>query len=101
MSIEAYSKTTLELSKFKALNITTHVVTTMISRLSVIIIAALFALVLNIGIALWLGELLGKNYYGFFIVALFYLIAAIVLHFFLHNWIKKPVSDLIITQALQ
>jgi phosphoglycerol transferase MdoB-like AlkP superfamily enzyme len=99
--VEAYSKTTLELSKLKALNTTTHVVTTMISRLSVIIMLALFALVLNIGIALWLGELLGKNYYGFFIVALFYLIAAIVLHFFLHNWIKKPVSDLIITQALQ
>ncbi len=99
--VEAYSKTTLELSKLKALNTTTHVVTTMISRLSVVIMLALFALVLNIGIALWLGELLGKNYYGFFIVALFYLIAAIVLHFFLHNWIKKPVSDLIITQALQ
>jgi ABC-type transport system involved in cytochrome bd biosynthesis fused ATPase/permease subunit len=61
----------------------------------------LFALVLNIGIALWLGELLGKNYYGFFIVAVFYLLSAIVLHFFLHNWIKKPVSNLIITQALQ
>ncbi len=99
--VEAYSKTTLELSKLKALNTTTHVVTTMISRLSVVIMLALFALVLNIGIALWLGELLGKNYYGFFIVALFYPIAAIVLHFFLHNWIKKPVSDLIITQALQ
>jgi fatty acid desaturase len=99
--VEAYSKTTIELSKLKALNTTTHVVTTMISRLSVIIMLALFALVMNIGIALWLGELLGKNYYGFFIVAVFYLVAGIVLHFFLHNWIKKPISDLIITQALQ
>lgn len=99
--VETYSKTTLELSKLKALNTTTHVVTTMISRLSVIIMLALFALVMNIGIALWLGELLGKNYYGFFIVAVFYLVAGIVLHFFLHNWIKKPISDLIITQALQ
>ncbi|MGE0638592.1 MAG: hypothetical protein AB7G44_06215 [Bacteroidia bacterium] len=99
--VETYSKTTIELSKLKALNTTTHVVTTLISRLSVIIMLALFALVMNIGIALWLGELLGKNYYGFFIVAAFYLIAGIVLHFFLHNWIKKPVSDLIITQALR
>jgi fatty acid desaturase len=99
--VETYSKTTIELSKLKALNTTTHVVTTLISRLSVIIMLALFALVMNIGIALWLGELLGKNYYGFFIVAAFYLIAGIVLHFFLHNWIKKPISDLIITQALR
>jgi hypothetical protein len=62
---------------------------------------AMFALVLNIGVALWLGELLGKNYYGFFIVAAFYLFTGMVLHFFLHNWIKKPVSNLIITQVLQ
>jgi fatty acid desaturase len=86
--VETYSKTTIELSKLKALNTTTHVVTTMISRFSVIIMLALFALVMNIGIALWLGELLGKNYYGFFIVAAFYLVAGIVLHFFLHNWKK-------------
>lgn len=99
--VEAYTKTTIELSKLKALNTTTHVTTTLISRLSVIIMLSLFALVMNIGIALWLGELLGKNYYGFFIVAAFYLVAGIVLHFFLHNWIKKPVSDLIITQALK
>ncbi len=99
--VETYSKTTLELSKLKALNTTTHVVTTLISRLSVIIMLALFALVMNIGIALWLGELLGKNYYGFFIVAAFYLVSGLVLHFFLHNWIRKPISDLIITQALQ
>jgi hypothetical protein len=98
---EAFGKTTIELTKLKALETTTVVATALIWRLSVIIMFSLFALVLNIGIALWLGEWLGKSYYGFFIVAGFYLTAGIVLHFFLHNWIKKPVSDLIITQALQ
>jgi hypothetical protein len=73
----------------------------LVPRLSVIIMISLFALVLNIGIALLLGELLGKSYYGFFIVAGFYLVAGIILHFFLHKWIKKPISDLIIKQALQ
>jgi hypothetical protein len=62
---------------------------------------SMFALVLNLGVALWLGELLGKSYYGFFIVAAFYLLAGLVLHFFLQRWIRKPISDLIITQALQ
>jgi len=98
---EAYTKTSIELAKLKGLETTTHVVTTMMWRGSVIAMLTLFVLVLNIGIALWLGELLGKNYYGFFIVAGFYLLSGIVLHFFLHNWIKKPVSNLIITQALQ
>ena len=98
---EVYTKTSIELAKLKGLETTTLVVTTMMWRMSVVVMLSLFALVLNIGIALWLGELLGKSYFGFFIVAGFYLLAAIVLHFFLHNWIKKPVSELIITQALQ
>ena len=98
---EAYGKTTLELAKLKGLETTTLIATAVIWRLSVIIVLFMFSLVLNVGIALWLGELLGKLYYGFFIVAGFYLLAGIILHFFLYNWIKKPVSDLIISQALQ
>lgn len=98
---ETYAKTTYELSKLKSLETSTRVATSLISRLSVIIMFSLFALVLNIGVALLLGELLGKSYYGFFIVAAFYLVAGIVFHLFLLKWIKKPLSDLIITQALQ
>ncbi|HLP51998.1 MAG TPA: phage holin family protein [Chitinophagales bacterium] len=98
---EAYTKTSIELAKLKALEAATQIVTTMIWRLSVIVTLSLFALVFNIGVALWLGEVLGKSYYGFFIVAGFYLLTGVVLHFFLRSWIKKPVSDLIITQALQ
>ena len=98
---EEYIKTTFELSKLKALETTTSIATSLIAKLTVILMIALFALVMNMGIALWLGEMLGKSYYGFFIVAVFYLIAGIVLHFFLHKWIKKPLSDLIINQALK
>ncbi len=99
--VETYAKTSYELAKLKSLNAATEVSTSLISRLSVIIMASLFVLIFNIGVALLLGELLGKNYYGFFIVAGFYLIASIVLHYFMYKWIKKPVSDSIILQALQ
>ncbi|MDZ4845864.1 MAG: hypothetical protein SH857_09970 [Chitinophagales bacterium] len=99
--VESYSKTSYELSKLKTVEMFTLVITELVSRLSAIIMLSLFALVLNIGIALMLGEMLGKSYYGFFIVAAFYLVGGIVLHFFLHKWIKKPVSELIITHALQ
>ncbi|WP_410960347.1 hypothetical protein, partial [Salmonella sp. SAL4431] len=33
-----------------------------------------FFTILNIGISLWIGELLGKTYYGFFAVSGFYLL---------------------------
>jgi hypothetical protein len=99
--VEVYGKTTYELSQLRLLETIINVLNTLVPRLSVIIMISLFALVLNIGIALLLGELLGRSYYGFFIVAGFYLIAAIVLHLLLHKWIKKPISELIIKQALQ
>ena len=98
---ETFGKTTYELSKLKALETTTVVASSIVARLSVVLMLSIFTLVFNIGVALYLGDLLGKSYYGFFIVAAFYLIAGIVLHFFLHKWIKKPLADLIISQALQ
>jgi membrane-associated HD superfamily phosphohydrolase len=98
---EAYSRTTYELSKLKLLETTNIVVTSVIARLSVIMMISMFSFVLSIAVALWLGDILGKSYYGFFIVAGFYFIAGIVLHLFLHRWVKKPISELIIKQALQ
>ncbi len=98
--IEAYSKTRLELSKLKAVETTAGLASTVISKGGVSIMLALFFIVFNIGIALWLGELFGKNYYGFFTIAAFYLVAGVLLHFFLPNFIRKPVSELIISQTL-
>jgi hypothetical protein len=98
---ELYGKTSYELSKLKSLEATTIIASTLLSRLGFIVMISLFALFLNIGIALLLGEALGRFYYGFFIVAVFYLIAGIVFYFFLYKWIKKPLSNLIITEVLQ
>ena len=98
---EEYGKTTFELSKLKLLETSTIVATSLIARLSTMLMIAMFSFVLSIAIALWLGDILGKAYYGFLIVAGFYLVAGIVLHFFLHAWVKKPISELIIKQALQ
>jgi len=99
--VEAFGRTTYELSKLKTLETTTQVVTTLIAKVSVVLVLSLFVLVFNIGLALVLGEVLGKLYYGFFIVAGFYLLVGIVLHYFLHRWLKRPITELIITQALR
>ena len=98
---EAYGKTTYELSKLKLLETSNTVITSLVARLSVVLMISMFTFVMTIAIALWLGEILGKAYYGFFIVAGFYLVVGIVLHFFLHRWVEKPISELIIKQALQ
>jgi len=98
---ELYGKTNYELTKLKSLETTTIIASAIVSRLVVIIVLAMFTIFLSIGIALMLGQALGKPYYGFLIVALFYLITGIVFHFFLNKWIKKPLSNLIITEVLQ
>jgi hypothetical protein len=99
--IELYGKTSYELSKLKSLEATTIIVSTLLSKLGFVVMLALFGLFLNVGIALMLGDVLGKSYYGFFIVAGFYLIAGVIFYFFLHRWIKKPISNLIITEVLK
>lgn len=98
--VENFGSISYELAKLKSLEVTTIVATSLISVLSVTVMVVLFTIVFNVGVALWLGDLLGKAYYGFFIVALFYLVVGLVLHFFLRRWIKGPISRLIIMEAL-
>ena len=98
--IEAYGKTTLELSKLKALDTTSTVMSSLVSRLIVFIVTTLFVVFLSIGVALYLGEMLEKPCYGFLIVAAFYLVAGTILHYSLDKWIKKPVSKLLGSQIL-
>jgi hypothetical protein len=95
--VEKYSKTSFELLKLKSLDKAADLTSTFTSRLFLAIVFSLFALTLNIAIALWLGDLLGKNYYGFLIVASFYGLTGIIL-FFIHPLIKERIRNSIITQ---
>ncbi len=99
--LEAYSKTSIELYKLKAIEKTAEVSSTLASGIAVITVASFFVLFINLGIAMWLGELLGKIYYGFFIVAGFYAFTTLLIYLFRKQWIKKPISNSIITQALK
>jgi hypothetical protein len=65
------------------------------------LLVASFLLFLNLGLALWLGEILGKPFYGFFVVAAFYVITGIVIHFFMHRWIKKLAGNYFIKHVLK
>ncbi|MCX6254062.1 MAG: hypothetical protein NTV31_06235 [Bacteroidia bacterium] len=96
-----YGKTSYELVKLKALDKTSDVVSSIVPHSVVLVIIVSFLLFLNLGLAFWLGELLGKTYLGFFVVAGFYGISAIVLHFFMHKWLKKVICNYIIKQVLK
>ena len=77
-----YGKTSFELLKLKTLDKTTDAISSAIPHSVVFVLIASFMLFLNLGLALWLGEILGKMFYGFFVVAGFYAVTAIVITFF-------------------
>lgn len=98
--VEGYGKTSLELAKLKAVQKLIPAATFATSQLIVISAFSLFALLFSIGIAMWLGDVLGKPWYGFLAVAGFYLLLGILFHFVLAKWLRKPVSRFIIKQTL-
>jgi fatty acid desaturase len=99
--VNEYGKTSYELAKLKALDKTSDVVSSLIPHWFVFVLIAAFMLFLSLGLAVWLGEILGKTYYGFFVVAAFYGIAGIIIHFFMHKWLKKMVRNNFIKQVLK
>jgi hypothetical protein len=96
-----YGKTSFELVKLKTLDKTADLVSTLVPHSLAFILFASFMLFLNLGVALWLGDILGKAFYGFFIVAAFYILAGLVIHFFLHDRIKKFVGNYFIRHILK
>ena len=83
--VAEYGKTSYELVKLKALDKSSDVVSSLIPHSVVFVLIASFMLFFNLGLAFWLGEILGKICFGFFVVAAFYVVTAIVLHFFMHK----------------
>jgi fatty acid desaturase len=96
-----YGKTSYELVKLKALDKSSEIVSSLVPHSLVFILIASFMLFLNLGLALWLGEILGKLFYGFFVVAAFYVISGLVIHFFMHNWLKRLAGNYFIKSVLK
>ena len=95
-----YGKTSYELAKLKALDKTSDVVSSFLAHYVVIVVLFSFMLFLNLGLALWIGKILGEIYFGFFAVAGFYCIAAILIYSFMRKWIKKAAGNLFIKLML-
>ena len=98
---ESYARTSLELTKYKTVNKSAEIFSSLAVKLTIILFMVIVSLLANIGLALWIGEMLGEEYYGFFIVAGFYLLLALLFLIFRNSWIKKPVSDFIINSVLK
>jgi hypothetical protein len=98
---EDYGKTTINLLKLNAIDKSADVISSLVSRLAVIMIVVFSVLIVSIGLSLWIGNLLGETFYGFFVIGGFYALIAILLQVFRNQWLKYPVSNSIIKQMLK
>lgn len=95
-----YVETRIDLLKLQAVDKTSEVTSSLVSNIVIGVLGIMMFSIFNIGIAFYLGEILGKVYYGFFMVSGFYLLLVILLYVFKKDWIKGPVQDKMISKLL-
>lgn len=95
-----YIDNRLELLKLKAIDKSSGVASSIIAGVVLFVIFFIFFVILNIGIALLIGDLIGKSYWGFLILAAFYAIAGLFLFLKRDKIFKTPVTKLIIGKFL-
>jgi hypothetical protein len=95
-----YTQSSVELYKLKLIDKSADIISTLVARIAIALFLVLFILMVNIGISLWIGDLLGKNYLGFLIVSGFYALVSLLIYLMRNRWIKAPLRNSIIIQAL-
>ena len=97
---QAYTRTTLQLFKLKATDKGAELISKVVSGFVILILLVLLFINLNIAVALLIGEILGKMWLGFMILAGFYGITSLVVYLFRGFLIKRPVSNSVIREIL-
>lgn len=91
-----YMETQMELFRLKAINKSTTMISSLATRLIYITVFLIGLFLLNIALGFWLGELLGKVYYGFFCLAAFYFIVGLIIFAIRKNSIGNPIRNALI-----
>lgn len=91
-----YAETRLKLWQYKAIHKTSDLFATAISGLIVALAFIFFLGLFNIALAFFIGSLLGKTYWGFFILAGIYLLIWFIFRAGNNRWFKVPLTNFII-----
>jgi len=95
------AETKVELWKLKAAGKISETVTSLISKIAIVVLAGIALIILSLGAAYWIGTRLNNLYYGFFIVGGFYALAGLFVYVFRKNLIKRPITNLIIDKVVK
>lgn len=98
---EAFAKTNIQLYRLKAIDKVTDVFSSVAAGLVIMIVLTFFLIILSIGAAFWLGEVLGKIYYGFFAVAGAYALLALLMVVFRKQVVEAFFNNYIVSEIFK
>lgn len=98
--LKEYGDTRLDLFKLKSINKASGFFSSVIMGLILVVILLFVLAFISVGAALLIGSLLGKAFYGFFIIALLYLITGLILFSARQKILKAPISNKLIKQLM-
>jgi hypothetical protein len=96
-----FIETRTTLWKYKSIESLADVSGELVSGLAMIVFVSFVIIIFSIGLALLIGEGLGKSYYGFFIMGGFYSIIALIIYSGRRRWLKDPFSNMLIRKILK
>ncbi len=99
--VENYVKTSSELYALKLTDKIATVVSSMITQLLIGTLAIIVLFMLAMGLAFWIGDLMGHNYLGFLIIGGGIGVITLILYLMRQKLIRKPVMDNIISEILK
>lgn len=95
-----YIDNRFELLKLKTVDKTSKIVSYIIFGVAIFVVLFIFFIILNIGIALLIGDLLGKSWLGFLILAAIYGIAGFIIFSKKDKIFKAPITGMFIRKFL-
>lgn len=95
-----YIETRVELGKLQLIEKGSVVSGQLAARLIVFLLSMSVVAFFSIALALYLGELLGKTYYGFALIGGGYALAGLLFYLNRDRWIQRPVAGGVIRSIL-
>lgn len=95
-----YLNTRIDLFRLKAIHKVSEVLPATVMILILLGLSMMILLFLSVGLALYLGHVLGAMHYGFFIVGGIYIITGLVFFLFRKSLLKTPLSNWLIRNLM-
>jgi len=96
-----YIETRATLWKLKAIESLADVSGELVAGLGMIVITSFVVIIFSIGLALLIGDWLGRGFYGFFIIGGVYGILTLIVYSRRSRWLKDPFSNMLIRKILK